>query len=141
MAEKNRQYHPAGPVGGGGAAHRDVDHADRRKGSRDNSPDRCLPPLAVDDVHQYGHPAQGHKDSPALEAENSPEGENRRCANILGVDTSMPVCEFVMDASCFLLELESSAVKLGVREFYFGCPLPNKSGRLTLDSHQDAAAR
>lgn len=35
-------------------------------------PDRRLPPLAVNDVHENGHPAERHQYGPALEAEDAP---------------------------------------------------------------------
>ena len=52
--------------------HLHVNKANRGKDGREESPDGRLPPLAVDDVHQDGNPAERQEDSPALEAEYAP---------------------------------------------------------------------
>ncbi len=56
----------------GWGTHRYVDDPERREQGGDEGPDRRLPPLAVDDVHQHGNPAEGYEDGAALEAEDSP---------------------------------------------------------------------
>ena len=52
--------------------HLHVNKANRGKDKREESPNGRLPPLAVDDVHQDGNPAERHEDSPSLEAEYAP---------------------------------------------------------------------
>ena len=52
--------------------HLHVNKANRGKDGREKSPDGRLPPLAVDDVHEDGNPAERHEDGPALEAEHAP---------------------------------------------------------------------
>ena len=55
-----------------GLSHGDVDDANRAEEGGDPGPDGGLPPLAVDDVHQDGNPAEGYQDGPALESEYAP---------------------------------------------------------------------
>lgn len=70
-------------------SHRYVNDTDSAKDSRDEGPQGRLPPFAVDDVHQDGHPAERHEDGPSLEAENAPWTQ-RKAEQANGLSLSGP---------------------------------------------------
>lgn len=59
--------------------YRYVDDANNGEEGRYERPGRRLPPLAVDDVHQDGHPAKRNQNSSALQTEDAPFATNRAC--------------------------------------------------------------